>query len=122
MSMSVVSHPRRSFLQLVLGLALAPAVGAVEKPRRLSVTIEAGSAPATLAEFIRQTGLQLLFEADAIRGFRTHAVRGEADAAEALRLMLEGSGLVFEFINERTIAIRPQTLPHPMGRAALVLR
>jgi len=120
--MSVVNRLRRSFLQMALGLALAPAACAEEKLRKLSVTIAAGSAPVTLAEFIRQTGLQLLFEADAIRGHRTRAVRGELDAAEALHLMLDGSGLTFEFINERTIAVRPEALAEPTARQTRVLR
>jgi hypothetical protein len=53
----------------------------------------------------------VLFETDAIRDHTTRAVRGEFDAAEALHLMLEGSGLIFEFINERTIAVRPALTP-----------
>ena len=81
----------------------------------LLVQIEAGVATVTLAEFIRQTGLQVLFEADALRGHTTRAVRGRLEAREALRVMLEGSGLMFEFINERTVAVRPE----PFTRARL---
>jgi hypothetical protein len=120
--MSVDNRLRRSVLRIALGLALAHEVCPQEKPRKLSVTIEAGNAAATLAELIRQTGLQLLFDSDAVRGHRTRAVRGELDAAEVLRLMLEGSGLTFELINERTIAIRPQALAEPIERESLVLR
>ena len=120
--MSVVNRLRRSFLTMALGLALAREVCTQEKLRKLSLTIAAGNAPATLAEFIRQTGLQLLFETDAIRGHRTRAVRGELEAAEALHLMLEGSGLIFEFINERTIAVRPEALAQPTARQTRVLR
>ena len=82
---------------------------------KLRVEIDAGNAAATLAEFIRQTGLQVLFEADAIRGHSTRAVRGRLEAREALRVMLEGSGLIFEFINDRTIAVRPE----PFARVRL---
>jgi len=120
--MSVVSRPRRSVLRIALGIVLACEVCAEPKLRKLSLTIEAGNAPATLAEFIRQTGLQLLFETDAIHGHRTRAVRGELDPAEALHLMLEGSGLTFELINERTIAIRPEALAPASNRETLVLR
>jgi len=49
----------------------------------------------------------VLFEADAMRGHNTRAVSGRLDAREALRVMLEGSGLVFEIINDRTYAVRP---------------
>lgn len=71
------------------------------------VEINAGNAAVTLTEFIRQTRLQVLFEADAIRGHNTRAVSGRLEAREALRVMLEGSGLMFEIINDRTYAVRP---------------
>lgn len=102
---------RRHLLRYA-ALALLPmgTVRANEKLRRLRVEIEAGTAAAALAEFIRQTGLQVLFEADAIRGHNTRAVTGQLEAQEALRVMLEGSGLVFEFINERTVSVRPEVV------------
>lgn len=76
---------------------------------KLRVKINAGNAAATLTEFIRQTGLQVLFEADAILGHNTRAVSGSLEAGEALRVMLEGSGLVFEIVNDRTYAVRPES-------------
>lgn len=72
--------------------------------------IKAGSAINTLGEFVRQTGLQVLFESDAIRNHSTREVRGQFNAAEALGLMLEGSGLTYEFVNERTVTVRPQPM------------
>jgi hypothetical protein len=100
---------RRHLLRCAaLGLLPIGDVSANGKLRRLRVEIGAGTAAVTLAEFIRQTGLQVLFEADAIRGHNTRAVAGQLDVQEALRVMLEGSGLVFEFINERTVAVRPE--------------
>ena len=46
--MSVVSRPRRSVLRIALGIVLACEVCAEPKLRKLSLTIEAGNAPATL--------------------------------------------------------------------------
>ena len=69
--------------------------------------IPASPAPEALAEFIRQSGFQVLFDFDAIRGINTHEVSGHFDPAEALARMLEGSGLTFELINERTVSVRP---------------
>jgi hypothetical protein len=101
-----INDTRRDLLRTALGLAVAGPLNANGHARKLSVEIDAGNASVTLGEFIRQTGLQVLFETDAIRDHTTRAVRGQFDAAEALHLMLEGSGLTFEFINERTIAVR----------------
>jgi len=78
-----------------------------QESANVRVEINAGNAAATLTEFIRQTRLQVLFEADAIRGHNTRAVSGRLEAREALRVMLEGSGLMFEIVNDRTYAVRP---------------
>jgi hypothetical protein len=117
-----VNGLRRYLLGAALGLAVAREVSSLDKLRKMSVTIAAGSAPATLAELVRQTGLQILFDADAIRGHSTRAVRGELDVTEALQRMLEGSGLIFERINERTIAVRPAPPPHAATGETIVLR
>jgi hypothetical protein len=52
-----------------------------------------------------------LFEFDAVRHHTTHAVRGRLDPSEAIARMLAGTGLAFEFVNERTISVRPVPLP-----------
>jgi hypothetical protein len=85
-------------------LTLRPSRAA--KPEKVALKISAGTAPVSLAEFVRQTGLQVLFDFDAIRNVTTREVTGQLGAAEALDQMFEGSGLMFEFINERTIAVR----------------
>jgi iron complex outermembrane receptor protein len=114
-----INGTRRDLLRTALGLAVAGPLNASGKGHKLSVEIDAGNAAVTLGEFIRQTGLQVLFETDAIRSHTTRAVRGQFDAAEALHLMLEGSGLIFEFINERTIAVRPE-LSRPAGQGGVL--
>ena len=96
------------------GLAAFAATFAVQlsvasKLDKVRLKIAASAAPTALAEFIRQTGLQVLFDFDAIRDFSTHEVSGQFDAEEALFQMFEGSGLVYEFINEKTVAVRPRS-------------
>jgi hypothetical protein len=118
-----VNHTRRTAvlnLARLIGLTLAgETLAGAPKLRKLRVRIDAGNATVTLAEFVRQTGLQVLFEADVIREHSTQAVSGQLDAAEALARMLDGSGLIFEFINERTIAVRLQKLRQPGNRASI---
>jgi hypothetical protein len=93
------------------GIGTARAQSAlVEPPRRQDLEIAGGAAPQALREFVRQTGLQVLFEFDAIRHHTTHTIRGRFDPSEALGLMLAGSGLAFEFVNERTVSVRPAPL------------
>jgi hypothetical protein len=68
--------------------------------------IEAGDAALTLNEFSHQSSLQLLFDYNIVRGRKTQAVSGEYEAPAARAQMLADTGLVFDFVNERTL---PQT-------------
>jgi hypothetical protein len=97
----------RRGLLLLAGTAVIPHAQA-SRIDKLAFKISAGSAPEALAEFVRQSGLQVLFDFDAIRNVNTHEVTGQLNPAEALSRMFEGSGLTFEFINERTITVRPR--------------
>jgi hypothetical protein len=71
----------------------------------MCIDIAAGGAPTTLHEFSQQTGLQLLFDYRAVRGCRYARGHCEADATRALTRMLSGTGLAFEFVNEKTISV-----------------
>ena len=109
--MSPPSLSRRFLMRrALLLLAGATAVSHAHASRvdKLAFKISAGTAPEALAEFVRQSGLQVLFDFDAIRRFNTHEVSGQLNPKEALSRMFEGSGLTFEFINERTITVRPR--------------
>jgi hypothetical protein len=98
-------------LLCALGVGAACAQSSVsEGARRASLEIAAGTAPQSLREFVRQTGLQVLFEFDAVRHHTTRAVSGRLDPSEAIAQMLAGTGLAFEFINDRTISVRPVPL------------
>lgn len=102
---------RREFVVATVSALAAGALraqsAAPEPSRRQSLEIAGGAAPKALREFVRQTGLQVLFEFDAVRHHTVHPVSGRLGASEALSLMLAGSGLGFEFINDRTVSVRP---------------
>jgi hypothetical protein len=105
-SLSRRSLIRRSLL-LLAGAVVMPRARA-SRIDKLAFKISAGTAPEALAEFVQQSGLQVLFDFDAIRNVSTHEVTGQLNPVEALSRMFEGSGLTFEFINERTITVRPR--------------
>ena len=67
--------------------------------------LEAGDASIMLNEFSRQSDLQVLFDFNLLRGLKTRAVTGDFDSSTALKLMFEGTDLVFDFVNERTLAV-----------------
>jgi len=105
-SLSRRSAVRRVLISLAGTLAVARAQASPLEKRTFKIS--AGPAPEALAEFIRQSGFQVLFDFDAIHAINTNEVSGQFDAAEALVRMFQGSGLTFEFINERTISVRPR--------------
>ena len=117
------SFSRRSLMRralLLLAGTVAVSHAQASRVDKLAFKISAGAAPDALAEFVRQSGLQVLFDFDAIRNFNTHEVSGQLNPTEALSLMLEGSGLTFEFINERTITVRPRPpVPVPVAQPEL---
>jgi len=58
-----------------------------------------------LRQFADQTGLQLAYEAKLAAGQKSSPVHGIADVREALRQLLLGTNLQFEFLDERTVAL-----------------
>jgi iron complex outermembrane receptor protein len=107
-------------LYLCALIALAPLVSAPARagPKLQTFHIEAGDATRTLNEFSRQSSLQLLFDYNIVRGRKTHAVSGEYEASAALRQMLVDTGLVFDFVNDRTLAVT--LLNHDGGRGSAI--
>lgn len=98
-------------------------------PRR-HFDLQPGDAAVMLNEFSRQSDLQVLFDFNILKGMKTRGVHGELDASDALTSMLAGTNLVFDFVNERTLAVtaerkKPSALrrlwrriaSHPAGAA-----
>ncbi|MBE2212266.1 MAG: TonB-dependent receptor, partial [Opitutaceae bacterium] len=71
-------------------MTLAAAVAAPQ-----ALKIPAGDAARSLRQFARQTGVQLVFPAEEVRGFRTNEVNGRLEPRSALDMLLRGSGLSF---------------------------
>src|SRR6266850_2190575 len=118
--MDSCSHrPHGTFLQLcaLLALVLPVSLPARAAPRLQTFHIEAGDATLTLNEFSRQSSLQLLFDYNIVRGRRTHAISGEYEASAALRQMLADTGLAFDFVNDRTLAVTLLTHEGATGSA-----
>jgi iron complex outermembrane recepter protein len=70
-----------------------------------SVNIPAEPLGDALNELAQQTGLQILFSSELVARLRAPAIKGALSADDALRRILGNSGLRFEFVNPRTIAI-----------------
>lgn len=97
-----------------VGPVLAAANSSSEQAR--AVVLPAGDATDTLPDLTRQTGLQLIYQPDTVRGIITHAVSGRHTPREALARMLAGTPLTAvpdEFSGAHAVVRRPPTSRPP---------
>jgi iron complex outermembrane recepter protein len=104
---TMLNAARRPLLCLTLALLYAPLTQA--KPGdlpALAASIPAQPLSQSLVDFAQQTGLQFIYESDVIGNLRSRAVPAGVSADHALKRLLKGTGLSFEFLNTRTVLIR----------------
>lgn len=85
-----------------------------------AIRIEAQDLPSALRSLAGQTGIQLLFDADAFKDARTSGLTGALTAEEALRRLLAGSGYDFKATGADTYVIRRSAKPEA-GRTEALL-
>ncbi len=78
-------------------------------PPEIALNIDAQPLVDALHAFANQTGLQVLVNTDEVKAgkVRSPKVVGTFTAGAGLKELLAGSGLKFEFVNERTVRIAP---------------
>ena len=91
----------------VCTLAFAGAAWAQQR----TFDVPANDAVQAIPEFARQAGVQIVAPADQLRGVRTPPLRGEMDVRQALRQMLQGSGLEVASDQGGVIVLRRQPAP-----------
>jgi outer membrane receptor for monomeric catechols len=83
----------RRGLPLIL-LFLAPLLAwAEDKPAKIDFDLPKGGAEVTLKLFVQQSGEEIIYLVDPVRGVQTSPVKGRLTAYEALRRMLAGTTL-----------------------------
>ncbi|HWA25015.1 MAG TPA: TonB-dependent receptor plug domain-containing protein [Lacunisphaera sp.] len=90
--MILFASPRRLAGVLLLGAALL-SLGAAGPPVHRKFQLPGGDAAVTLKRFVRQSGEQVVYLVDSVRGVTTQAVQGEFTPRDALQRMLEGTPL-----------------------------
>lgn len=86
---STVRHFAFGGTAVIASAMLAPAAQAQQR----TFDIPAGEATKTIPQFGRQAGLQVSAPTKDLRGVRTRAIKRQMDVREALRQLLEGTGL-----------------------------
>lgn len=91
----------------VPAMAVAGADGPIKK-----FDLRAGDAVATLQAFSKQSGEEIIYPVEQVRGIRTNVVSGELSARSALDRMLDGTGLM-AVQDEKTGAFAVRQAPPP---------
>src|SRR3546814_10739023 len=69
-------------------------------------SISAGNLADALDQLAAQSKVQILYPAELVRGKRAPAVEKQANWRQVLQILLSGSGLEWQLVNENTVAIR----------------
>jgi iron complex outermembrane recepter protein len=91
----------------VLGMVTSAYLADARADTVVATAIPAQSLDAALGEFAHQTGLQLVYLSQVTRLQASKGSRAGLSAPAALTELLEGTGLSFQFLNERTVRIFP---------------
>ena len=127
---------RSSFISTVCLLSLcAGPVAYAQVPEQIEVDIPAQPVGDALNQFAEQSGLQVVLYADEAPGVEAKAVSGTfEDRKFVLNALLASTGLEYEFLNERTVAVNAisdepegssspgnlQTTPSPTAPASTI--
>ncbi len=100
-------HDRIRIAALLAALFAVPALA----QQTQAIRIEAQDLPSALRKLADQTGIQLLFDADELKGARTSGLNGTLAPEEALRRLLDGSRYSYQPTGAGTFVVR--RLPKP---------
>jgi iron complex outermembrane receptor protein len=96
--------------------------GAARSAAELSAPIPSQPLAQALVEFSHQTGLHLLYESKLAAQRQSHEAAVGSSVTDALTLLLQGTGLSFQFLNPRTVRIyEPGTVAHAVQPSATEL-
>lgn len=111
---------------MAVAFSTMPAIAQAEEKsveQARSFSIAAGSLKSALDAWARQSGRQILYRIEDVRGRRSAGVRGTIASQAALRAILDGSGLVMRRDASGAIALSPrpgaQDVPPPVTGATV---
>src|SRR5579872_3407987 len=111
--------PHRRLFQLLI--VLCPLIGLVavaDTPERVHLEVPAQSLSSALAQFGRESGMDLAFTPDTVRGKMSGALNGDYWRKQALKLLLAPAGLRFRTSDDCVIVIGPAPEAVPGTRLA----
>jgi hypothetical protein len=107
----------RVFAWALLAMAYGLQSNSARAAAELTVAIPAQPLAAALSEFSRQTGLQVLYVTQIAKGQTSKGARVGLPISDTLTELLQGTGLNFEFLNDRTVRIFAPPTTGPSARS-----
>ena len=101
---------RKKLLAVLLASMFAANAWAENK----TINIAPQDMPAALHSLASQTGIQLLFTAEDLKGIQAKAISGSMSAEDALARLLEGTNYTFTASGKGTYVIKAAPVPQPM--------
>ena len=89
------------FAAALLTIGTTPA-----QAREMDFNIQAQDLSSALKTFAEDTGLQMLYSSDTVKGIRSSRVNGRHQPNEALDILLSGTGLSFKFTDSNTVVVQ----------------
>ena len=90
-----------------ISLASVASVAATESSSRIPTQIPAQELGAALHSLAQERQLYFIFAAQDVSQLRTHGAIGSFTTDEALKRLLDGTGLTYRYIDDRTVSIVP---------------
>ena len=106
----------RLMLLAAAGL-LAPAITRADELATITFNIPAQALAGALTRFSATTGLQVLYESDIAEQIQTAELKGSYTAEQALRKLLQGSGLNYRYSNDKTVTLEKAPYIGPQSGA-----
>src|SRR5258708_25985166 len=94
-------------------LLFAGSAARAQTPNALAADIPSQSLAEALAACARQTGLQIVYVSEIVRGLQSKGAPAGLSPDAALARLLEGTGLRFELLNARSARIVAAAVPSP---------
>ena len=91
--------------KLILALAALMLCGQASADDARQYHIPAQSLNNALLKFSADSGVEILFAADKLRGFNSGGLDGNATPAQALSKLLQGSGMTYRFVDAKTVTV-----------------
>ncbi|MEL1262854.1 TonB-dependent receptor [Pseudoxanthomonas putridarboris] len=103
---------------LLMGGAMTYPATAYAQGQAQTYSIAGGDLETVLSRFGTESRIQLIYPPELLKGKRSSGLTGSHTPTEALRLLLEGSGLVAERVNDKTVVIKKGAAPAAEPKAA----